>query len=247
MISKNRISELRRLHLKKFRDESRLFIVEGRKSVEMLLASDFVVQEIFATEQFAQTHEDLLGSEPVTMASPSEMERISVLSTSPELLAVVQQSERTEPLKKDEPVLVLDRIADPGNMGTIVRTADWFGIRQVVCSPDCVEFYNPKVIQASMGSFCHVYVKSCPLVPFLNEQRETRRILGAFLNGESVRTFNFQHNDLFVIGSESHGISPEVEQCVTHKVTIPNGCTDAPTAESLNAAVAAAIMMFQMQ
>lgn len=247
MISKNRISELRKLHLKKYRDESRLFVVEGRKSVEMLLASDFEVVEIFSSEQFARQHEALLGTQSVTIASPSEMERISALSTSPELLAVVCQPRTVVPLSDDEPLLVLDRIADPGNMGTIVRTADWFGIRQVVCSPDCVEFYNPKTIQATMGSFCHVNVSSRPLVPFLSEQRKKRRILGAFLNGESVRSFEFQPNDLLVIGSESHGISPEVEQCVTHKITIPDGNAGAPTAESLNAGVAAAIIMFQMQ
>lgn len=246
MISKNRISELRKLHLKKFRDESRLFIVEGRKSVEMLLASHFAIREILTSEQFAQSHRSMLAGHPVTIVATSDLERITALNTSPELLAVVEQPRDLGLLNDDVPVVVLDRIADPGNMGTIIRTADWFGIRQVVCSPDCVELYNPKTIQATMGSFCHVKVWYQPLVPFLQKQRESRRVIGAFLNGESVRSFEFLRNDVLVIGSESHGISPDVEKCITHRITIPDGNAGAPTAESLNAGVAAAILMFQM-
>lgn len=247
MISKNRISELRKLHLKKFRDESRLFIVEGRKSVEMLLASHFAIREILTSEQFAQSHRSMLSEHPVTIVATSDLERVTALNTSPELLAVVEQPRDLGLLNDDEPVVVLDRIADPGNMGTIIRTADWFGIRQVVCSPDCVELYNPKTIQATMGSFCHVKVWYQPLVPFLQKQRESRRVIGAFLNGESVRSFEFHRNDVLVIGSESHGISPDVEKCITHRITIPDGNAGTPTAESLNAGVAAAILMFQMR
>jgi len=247
MISKNRISELRKLHLKKFRDEKRLFIVEGRKSVEMLLDSCLVVQELFASEQFVQSHPALLDSRDVTLATPAEMERISVLSTSPELLAVVEQPASLQPLCDNEPLLVLDRIADPGNMGTIIRTADWFGIRQVVCSPDCVELYNPKTIQATMGSFCHVNVCSRQLVPYLQQQCRSRRVIGAFLDGEPVQSFAFHNNDILVIGSESRGISKDLANCVTNRVTIPDGACGRPTAESLNAAVAAAILMFQMR
>ena len=246
MISKNKISELRKLHLRKFRDESRLFIVEGRKSVEMLLDSPFNIRELFATESFVRQYKTLLHGHPVVIGSPADLERISALSTSPEILAVVQQPLCAEPIADDKPIIALDRIADPGNMGTIIRTADWFGIQQVICSLDCVELYNPKTIQATMGSFCHVNVSRRSLLDFLQEQRSHRRIVGAFLGGEDVRTFDFQQNDILVIGSESHGISPEVAARMTHKITIPCGVQNAPTAESLNAAVAAAILMFKM-
>ena len=242
MISKNRISEIRKLHLRKFRDESRLFLVEGRKSVEMLLRSELRVVDLYATERFLAENAALLCDVPVTEVAPAEMERISTLSTPPELLAVVEQP-GTRPLPEGQPLLVLDRIADPGNLGTIVRTANWFGIRHIVCSPDTVEFYNPKCIQATMGAFCDVQVSRADLVPFLERQRASRRVLGTFLDGESIDTFAFHPDDIVVIGSESAGISPQVEQCVTHRLTIPRGEGSGSSSESLNAAVAAAIVM----
>ena len=242
MISKNRISEIRKLHLRKFRDESRLFLVEGRKSVEMLLRSELRVVDLYATERFLAENAALLCDVPVSEVAPAVMERISTLSTPPELLAVVEQP-GTRPLPEGQPLLVLDRIADPGNLGTIVRAANWFGIRHVVCSPDTVEFYNPKCIQATMGAFCDVQVSRADLVPFLERQPASRRVLGTFLDGESIDTFAFHPDDIVVIGSESAGISPQVEQCVTHRLTIPRGERSGFSSESLNAAVAAAIVM----
>jgi len=243
MISKNKISEVRKLHLKKFREEYGLFLVEGRKCVEMLLESDFVLEELFATEASLASNSHMLAKCSPTMANASEMERMSTLSTSPDLLAVVRYPENSFTLQKDAPVLVLDRIADPGNLGTIIRTADWFNIPQIVCSTDCVDFYNPKTIQSTMGSFCHVQMLSTDLVPFLNEQRQSRRVLGTFLGGKSVYDMDFQKNDIIVIGSESHGIRPEVAALITDKVTIPNPNPGRPSAESLNAGIAAAIVM----
>lgn len=245
MISKHKISDIRKLHQKKFRDAERLFLVEGRKSVEMLLQSDFGVQDIFATESSAEENQQLLENRPVTIVSSAEMERISTLSTPPELMAVARQAAQPQPISDNEPVLVLDRIADPGNMGTIIRTADWFNFRHVVCSSDCVEFYNPKTIQATMGSFAHIVPHYTDLVPFLRAQAPRRRILGAFLNGESLNTFKFQSSDIIVIGSESNGISPEVEALVSHRITIPSPAQGRATAESLNAAIATAIILHQ--
>lgn len=242
MISKNRISDIRKLHQKKFRDQERLFLVEGRKSVEMLLQSKFEVVEIFATENVFRENQKLLQYSAVTMVSSADMERISTLNTAPELLAIVRQPVALLPITDDEPILVLDRIADPGNLGTMIRTADWFGIRQIVCSPDCVELFNPKTIQSTMGSFCHVQVRYEDLPAFLKRQSH-RRILGTFLGGESISTFAFKTNDIVVIGSESNGISSSVAQCITNRITIPRGQTTAPSAESLNAAIAAAIVM----
>ena len=229
MVSKNTISRIRKLHTKKFRDESGLFLVEGYKSVEMLSRSDFLVEEIFATEN---------------AVAADEMARISTMQTPPELLAIAKQRSEVQNVPDSEPLLVLDHISDPGNFGTIVRTADWFGIRHIVCSPDCVEFYNPKVIQATMGSFAHIRVHRCELVPFLQKAGD-RRILGTFLNGVSINEFQFQKRDIVVIGNESNGISAEVAQTVTHRITIP--AAESCAAESLNAAVAAAVVMYRWQ
>lgn len=243
MISKNRISQIRKLHAKKFRDESKLFLVEGYKSVEMLCGSDFEVEEIFATEAALHDNDWLQRFSP-TLITPDEMSRISTMQTPPELLAIAQQQTNLPDIPTDQRVLALDHISDPGNLGTIIRTADWFDIRHIVCSPDCVEFYNPKVIQATMGSFAHVYVHRRPLAAFLREESDRRRILGTFLNGTDIRTLEFRSSDIVVIGNESNGISDEVSKAVTQRITIPASAQGRETAESLNAAIAAALVMF---
>ena len=245
MISKNRISQIRKLHARKFRDESGLFLVEGYKSVEMLCSSDFTIEEIFATENALRDNDSWLEAHNSTVVSEMEMSRISTMQTPPELLAIARQRQVLPEIPADSPILALDHISDPGNLGTIVRTADWFGIRHIVCSPDCVEFYNPKVIQATMGSFAHVYVHKTVLPSFLKRE-STRRVLGTFLNGEDIGRFEFRSNDIVVIGNESNGISEEVSRAVTHRITIPTVAQGRDTAESLNAAVAAAVVMFRM-
>ena len=244
MISKQRISDIRKLHQKKFRDAEGRFLVEGRKSVEMLLASDFVVEEVLATEEFLSDHPEMFQGQVATIGSSADLERISTMSTPPEVLAIARQKRPTPPSPNGkQPLLVLDRISDPGNLGTIIRTADWFNIRHIVCSPDCVEFYNPKTIQATMGSFCFVEVSHLPLVPFLQEASKTRRILGTFMEGQPLSGFSSKTDDILVIGNESNGITPEVAALVTDKITITKVEPGRPSAESLNAAVAAAITM----
>ena len=244
MLSKNRISQIRKLHAKKFRDEEGLFLVEGYKCVEMLCASDFVVEEIFATENAIRENENWLKNKGITIVTVDEMSRISTMQTPPELLAIAQQRTNPPGIPTDQQLLALDHISDPGNLGTIIRTADWFGIQHIVCSPDCVEFYNPKVIQATMGSFTHVHIHKRSLPEFLQQESAHRRILGTFLNGESIRDFSFRPNDIVVIGTESNGISDEVAQTVTRRITIPSPVQGRDTAESLNAAIAAAVVMF---
>jgi len=242
MLSKNRISQIRKLHARKFRDESGLFLVEGYKSVEMLSSSDFVVEEIFATENAMTDNATWLAPLSPTLITADEMSRISTMQTPPELLAIARQRTDTQDIPENEPLLALDHISDPGNLGTIVRTADWFGIQHIVCSSDCVELYNPKTIQATMGSFAHVHVHKRPLATFLREESAHRRILGTFLNGENIRALDFRPSDIVVIGNESNGISDEVAQTVTQRITIP--AADSCSAESLNAAIAAAVVMF---
>ena len=243
MLSKNRISQIRKLHSKKFRDEEGLFLVEGYKSVEMLCGSGFEVEEFFATENAIRENASWLNNKEITTVTAEEMSRISTMQTPPELLAIAQQRTNLPEIPKNQPVLALDHISDPGNLGTIIRTADWFGIQHIVCSPDCVELYNPKTIQATMGSFAHIYVYKCPLAAFLRNESAHRRILGTFLNGEDIRTLDFQPSDIVVIGNESNGISDEVAQVVTQRITIPSAAQGRETAESLNA-IAAAVVMF---
>ena len=217
--------------------------MEGYKCVEMLCSSDFVVEEIFATENAIRENENWLKNKGITIVTVDEMSRISTMQTPPELLAIAQQRTNPPGIPTDQQLLALDHISDPGNLGTIIRTADWFGIQHIVCSPDCVEFYNPKVIQATMGSFTHVHIHKRSLPEFLQQESAHRRILGTFLNGESIRDFSFRPNDIVVIGNESNGISDEVAQTVTRRITIPSPVQGRDTAESLNAAIAAAIVM----
>jgi len=243
MISKAKISEIKKLAQKKFREESGLFIVEGTKSVTDLLLSQLVVEEVFATSHWLAAH-PLPQSIRCAEVSPGELERMSCLTTPQEVLATVRIP-HFDPNTIDDrdAVIALDGIRDPGNLGTIIRTADWFGFKQVVCSPDCVEFTNPKTIQATMGSFCRMRVFSTDLPDFLKEKDCS--ILGTFMNGEPIETVKFNRNDILVIGNESNGISRAVEALVSRRIHIPSFETSPTHAESLNASIAAAVVMYQ--
>jgi rRNA methylases len=139
-------------------------------------------------------------------------------------------------------VLALDSVRDPGNLGTIVRLADWFGIKTILASTDTVELYNPKVVQATMGSIFRIEVRYCDLAEVLAGQKsEGRKIYGTFLEGENIYTTDKDRNGIIVMGSESNGISPKVEACITHKITIPPFSCESHGPESLNVAIATAI------
>lgn len=247
MISKNKISELKKLSQKKFREERGLFVVEGTKSVCDLLASSLPIEELFATEAWTEAHRDELSHVPFTVVTSAELERITALSTPQAVLAVVRTPHYTiADLDRKSFLLVLDGIRDPGNLGTIIRTADWFGIRQIVCSPDCVEWTNPKTIQATMGSFTHIHIVECELVDFLQHQKPTIPVYGAFMAGEDIRSVHFEKNSILVIGNEGNGISPAVANCVTTRIHIPSFSPTTEHAESLNASIAAAVSMYEM-
>lgn len=242
MITKNTIKQVASLRQQKFRKETGLFVVEGRKMAEELLHSDFEVEHLFATEAFLRDHPSFSSAETVNEV---QMQQMSGQDTPPGILAVVRIPRQHKLTNTDRFVLALDGIANPGNMGTIIRTAEWFGIREIVCSPDCVEVWNPKVIQATMGSVFRVTVTEADLPVFLMEQRrQGKAIYGALLEGKSLFELKGNTEGVIVIGSESHGIRPEVLPCITHPVTIPR-VSDSPT-ESLNASIAAAIIMAEM-
>ncbi len=244
MISKNKISHIRKLHKKKFRDSERLFLVEGRKSVQMLLDSAYDTSEIFVTEEALSRNSNWLPAGITTIVSPHEMESISTLKTPPEILAVAHQTDTIADPPQDKPLVVLDRVADPGNLGTVVRTADWLDFGHIVCTYDSVEFYNPKTIQATMGSFAHVNVQYAHFEQLLRIMH-SRRVVGAFMEGINLNDFSFRSDDILLFGSEANGISDELATLVTHKVSIPCLARNRARAESLNVSVAAAIMMYR--
>lgn len=245
MPTKNELKLLHALQQKKQRQLHRLFMVEGTKSVKELLQSDFEIQGIYATEQWQIQHPDI-SIPHIQSISEKEAAYISNWQTSPGIMACARFRDNT-PIDYEQlsdRILVLDGIQDTGNFGTQIRTADWFGIKMIVCSPQTVEMYNPKCIQASMGSFTRVQIEYCQLPVFLQNIRKSHRIFGACMEGTSLQEKNFPSHSALVIGSEAHGISPEVEQLLDEKITIPQKASHA--ADSLNAAIATAIFCYEM-
>ncbi|BAV08182.1 tRNA (guanosine(18)-2'-O)-methyltransferase [Filimonas lacunae] len=217
--------------------EAGLFVVEGPKLVEELLQSGFEVKTVYATADWCKAHPKVVTIE----VTADDLAKLSHHQTPNQVLAVaVQQVQNGLPTLKDNVTLVLDGIQDPGNLGTIIRIADWFGIRQIVATDDTVELYNPKVIQSTMGSFLRVKVWYSDVAKLLSES--TVPVYGALLNGTNV----FQHpavkEGLLVIGNESKGIRENIMPRITHAITIPR----IGEAESLNAAVATGILLSHM-
>ena len=242
MITKNTIKQIASLRQQKFRKELGLFIVEGRKMVEELLHSDFETVGLYATETFLA---DYPAFDKAEVVSEMHLEQMSGQDTPPGLLAVVRIPMQGKIKTTSRLVLALDGIANPGNMGTLIRTAEWFGIRDVVCSDDCVELWNPKVVQATMGSLFRVKVWKTDLTAFLQKAKsEGKAVYGALLEGENLFEMSGKPEGILVIGSESHGIRADVLPCITHPITIPR--VGGSMTESLNAAVAGAIIMAEL-
>ena len=242
MLTKNTIKQIASLRQQKFRKELGLFVVEGRKMVEELLHSHFETVGLYATEAFLANYPSFADAE---IASEVQMQQMSGQDTPPGILAVVRIPEQGDIKTSSRFVLALDGIANPGNMGTLIRTAEWFGISDVVCSNDCVELWNPKTVQATMGSLLRVKVWKTGLPVFLQKAKgEGKAVYGALLNGENLFQMPTKPEGVIVIGSESHGIRPEVLPCITHPVTIPR--VGGSATESLNAAVAGGIIIAEM-
>ena len=239
MLTKNTIKQVASLRQQKFRKELGLFVVEGRKMTEELLHSNFAVEAIYTTEA---SHDLFPQAATVTEV---QMAQMSGQDTPPGILAVVKIPDAQRFPQSSKFILALDGVSNPGNMGTIIRTAEWFGIRDIVCSPDCVEVWNPKVIQATMGSIFRTNILETNLTDFLMEQqRADKAIYGALLEGKNLFEMNGCKDGVIVIGSESHGIREEVLPYITHPVTIPR--VGASQTESLNASIAAAIIMAEL-
>lgn len=238
MLSKNELKYIQSLCQKKQRSAERLFIAEGVKLVAELLASGYPVEKIYAVKDWDAPATDV----PITRIEDFELEKISTLQTPNQVFAIArQQDEMGEPVLRDKLTLVLDGIQDPGNLGTIIRIADWFGIDQIIASTDTVEYYNPKVIQSTMGSFLRVKIWYRDLETFLATQQVP--VYGALLDGESMYTTPVPSEGILVIGNESKGIREPVMPFINHAVTIPR----MGKAESLNAAIATGILLAQLR
>lgn len=239
MITKNTVKLIQSLKQQKFRKQHGLFVVEGRKMVDELLNSSFEVEMLLATEKYAESNRINHVYETVTQV---QMEQMSGQDTEPGILAVVRIPEQKDiTLLPSDTTLALDNIANPGNMGTIIRTADWFGIKNIACSESCVEVWNPKVVQATMGSLFRINIYKTDLCVFLKNHSDIKSY-GAFLEGENIFSDKLDFNGgIVVIGSESHGISEEVKGLISNPITIPKP-TGSDT-ESLNASIATAIIL----
>ena len=286
MLSKSQIQFITSLHHKKYREENGCFIAEGQKIVGEILDSEYQVQGIYATREWMQNHHhEATNNIPFYETLPREMQRISSLTSPSPVLAVVQipdyaKKDVTGPTPNPDPpgssdslksepfntsadrsvnplILALDDIRDPGNLGTIIRIADWFGIGSIMCSQSCVDAYNPKVVQATMGSIARVRIYVTDLANALLHPHTVVRdipvgplpVFGAVLEGESIYlTENIQGRGIIVIGNESHGISAKLEPLIQHRIAIPAASPKGRNrAESLNAAVAAAIICSEFQ
>lgn len=242
MISKNQVKYVQSLRLGKFRESNRAFIAEGVKLIEDLLKSHFNIHIIYGTPAWIDSHQRLIASQEFVIqeVAEEELEKISNLVTPYEVLAVVGYPDTVMPAADEagKLILVIDRIQDPGNLGTMIRTADWFGIRHIFCSTDTVDVYNPKVVQATMGSICRVNMHYTDIYKFLNDIRENRQIYGTSTDGENIYTADLQFPAAILIGNESKGISEAYLPLVNHRLGIPSASEGA---ESLNASVAAGI------
>ncbi|MEA3505799.1 MAG: RNA methyltransferase, partial [Bacteroidota bacterium] len=207
-LSKNLSKHIRLLHKKKYRDKHNEFIAEGKKIVSDFLNSALKVKYIVCTPEWKNSFRD--SKVEVLETTTEEFKKISSQSNAAGILAVVEKRENSADLTSSDIILVLDSIRDPGNLGTIIRTADWFGIKHVVCSPDSVDCYNPKVVQSTMGSLARVNTFYSDLPQYLNTISEKFTIYGTFLDGEPLPVEKSNIPIAIVIGSESHGISSDL-------------------------------------
>lgn len=237
MLSKSQIKLISSLKQKKYRQQYGFFIVEGVKTTKELLQSHFKLHELYTTESFN------IDAKNEILISETELKRISFLNTPNKALAIFKIPE-CKPIKNNNLIVVLDSIRDPGNLGTIIRLCDWFGVTDLVCSKETVDCFNPKVIQATMGSITRVNVTYLNLVNFLQENEWP--IYGAFMDGEPVYESQLPEKGILVMGNEANGVSKEIEAIITEKISIPRFGINQAT-ESLNVATATAILLSEFR
>ena len=235
MLTAHKIKIIQSLDKKKFRQKYNLFLVEGNKTISELTNSNYKIQEIFSVNDNVETIDRNL----VTPISEAELKKISFLQHPKDAVALVELPENEEEIESDIN-LVLDGIQDPGNFGTIIRLADWFGISRIICSDDTVDLYNPKVIQATMGSFTRVNIVYKNINEFLKDSNHEN--IGTDMIGESIYQYHFPTKMNLILGNEGNGIRPETEDLLSQKITIPRFGKSQST-ESLNVSMATGIIL----
>ena len=239
MVSKNQIKLITSLQQKKYRKQEQLFFAEGVKVVQELLHSNFELQDLFTTKQDFLT----VPKNKVHAISEAELKKISALSTPNTCLAVFKIPKAKEMVDKGL-IVALDDVRDPGNLGTIIRLCDWFGIETLFCSEESVDIYNPKVVQATMGSISRVNVVYGNLETFLSQTKLP--IFGTFMDGKNIYQEELPKEGIIIMGNEANGISTSVEKLVSERIAIPR-FGNLQVTESLNVATATAIILSEFK
>ena len=243
MLSKNDIKNIKSLELKKFRDEKRLFVAEGHKLVGELLGVFKCVLLVATDEWLARQRR--IPADRIEAVTADELKRASLLRSPQDVLAVFCMPDDRLTMKEAAAknlVLALDDVQDPGNLGTIIRIADWFGIKDIFCSKGTADIFNPKAVQATMGAISRVKIHYTDLAKEITALPASVPVYGTFLDGEIIYDTNLSDNGVIIMGNEGNGISREVGKTVNRKLYIPNWPAGAATSESLNVAIATAIV-----
>ena len=235
MVSKNQIKLITSLHQKKFRQANNLFIAEGVKVINELLHSNFELENVYATEPLFPA----ISKGKFNLIGENDLKKISALTVPNNCLAVFKIPE-SKSIREEGLIVALDDVRDPGNLGTILRLCDWFGVEQVICSEQTVDIYNPKVVQATMGSIARLNVTYLDLNLYIKTTKLP--VFGTFMDGENIYKANLPKEGIIVMGNEANGISSAIEQSIKNRLTIPRFGNLQQT-ESLNVATATAIIL----
>ncbi|CAM1342435.1 TrmH family RNA methyltransferase [Tenacibaculum aestuarii] len=238
-LSKNNIKLITSLQQKKYRQKHGLFVAEGVKVVNELLASSLEVEHIFSVDESFEASKKY----EITLISESELKKVSTLKSPNKVLGLFKVPKEKE-INQDKFMVALDGVNDPGNLGTIIRLCDWFGVTELVCSKNTVDCYNQKVVQSTMGSLTRVNISYVDLQDFLSNSKLP--VFTADMDGENVYTSSLPEKAVLVMGNEANGISPEIAQTVKHALTIPR-FGDLQQTESLNVATATAILLSEFK
>jgi len=245
MLSKSKIKLIQSLNRKKSREDSGLFLVEGNKMVEEALRSDFRIETLICTSGFLHQHPEIRAKvDEIIEADSDAIQKASLLQNPQDSLALVHQSDNSRPELNfsNDLILALDFIQDPGNLGTILRIADWFGIKTVICSENTVDVFNPKVVQASMGAIFRIKTWYTNLEYFLKEAVNNQiPVYGTFLEGNNIYAETLTSYGIILLGNEGNGISEPISKFATRKLVIPSFSSEENKPESLNVAIATAI------
>ena len=243
MVSKNKIKYIISLQKKKYRQKYNKFVIEGHKTVFDIIDSNYIIDEIYTSN--AEKYKPQLAelSKIVFETTDEYMKKISGLSNANDIIAIVSMPETPVYSRNTEGItLCLADIQDPGNLGTIIRTANWFGIKNIVCSNNTVDLFNPKTLQSTMGAFCNINVYYKDLEQFLEQEKGTN-IYGTFLEGENIYETELSSNCIIIMGNEGKGIPNDLNRFISYRITIPSFAGENLKAESLNVSISTAVVL----